>query len=540
MTKGLASVLIAEVGTNQVITDPDDLTYYASDIYSTGTIPVAVFVPIDVASLQRGVRTITRNGGTIVPRGGGVSYTGGTTPSEPRAVVVDTSAMTRITEVNASDMYVTVEAGCTWADLRTTLAKADLRTPFWGPLSGAYATVGGTVSQGAVLWGSNRYGTSGESVVGLEVVLADGTLLKTGMASIAGAQPGWRHFGPDFTGLFLGDAGAMGVKATVTLRLMRIPSVAGYRSFSFTNRHDLLDAMAEIARSGLTTTGFALDPVLTDQRIRRGSIAQGAEAVRSMIADSSNKLNALREAARIAVRGRGLADRGVFTFHMVAEGRSPEAVKADLAAIDAICHNGVALDDTVPRLLSSRPFGSLTSALGPEGQRWAPLHVLVPLSKAADTWDRIDSLFEKRRKEIDSNQVEIGMMASTISATSFLLEAVMTWPGPLTEFHRRNIDAGKLRRYPRYPESQEIKDLVTTLRDELVHLFADVGGAHFQIGRRYRYLDRLDDPTRLLLKALKRHLDHEGQMNPGSLGLGADIEVEHEAPAFPRTEREAK
>lgn len=516
----LAHLLAESLGPDRLLSDPPDLEYYSMDIYGSGVTPVAVVLPESIEELRTAVAAVTNNGGIVVPRGGGVSYTGGVVPPAPESVVIDTTRMNRILQISEDDMYVTVEAGCTWAALREALGERGLRTPFWGPLSGNFATVGGTVSQGAVLWGSGRYGMSSESVLGLQVVTADGSLLTTGMGAVAGARPGWRHFGPDLTGLFLGDSGALGVKATVTLRLMEKPQEAGFLSFVFDDRRSLIGAMTGLARAGVVVTGFALDPILTDQRIRRGTLAQGAEAVVSMIGGATHKLQALKDAGRMAARGRGFVDTSGYTLHLLTEGRSTAAVEADLAEIRRICAGGEQMDDTVPRLLYTRPFGSLTSALGPEGQRWAPLHVLVPHSRGNDTWDRVEAMIGQRRPELKARKIEVGVMASTVSTTSLLLEFVMVWPGPRTAFYERNLDRGKLRRFPDHPPSPEAARSVADLRDELVTLFSEIGGAHFQIGRRYSYVDRLEPPTRSLLEELKRAVDPHNRMNPGVLGLG--------------------
>ena len=57
----------------------------------------------------------------MVPRGGGASYTDGYLPTTPRSILIDTSRLNRILEINAEDMYVTVEPGITWADLTARL-----------------------------------------------------------------------------------------------------------------------------------------------------------------------------------------------------------------------------------------------------------------------------------------------------------------------------------------------------------------------------------------------------------------------------------
>ena len=518
----LAERLVDLLGSDIVSSDLADRELSASDIYASGATPAAVVRPTDTAELSRAVRAITEAGAAVVPRGGGVSYTGGVAPPTSDTVVVDTSSMNRILRIDERAMFVTVEVGCTWQTLWQELGERGLRTPFFGPLSGSKATVGGSVSQGAALWGSGRYGTSADSVLGLDVVLADGTVLATGMSAVAGASPSFRSFGPDLTGPFLGDAGALGVKATVTLRLMRAPAASGFATFTFEDRHHLVEAMAEIARSDLAASGFALDPTLTEQRIRRGSLAQGIDAVREMVGRSGNRLGAIRSAVRMAAKGRGFLAPETYTLHLVAEGRSQASVDADLEAITAVCAAGEPADPTVPQLLASQPFASLTSALGPEGQRWAPLHVLVPISEANATCDRIDEWLALHEESMAEHHVEAGYMLSSISTTTMLIELVMIWPGARPAYYERLVDPSKLRRYPDYDDDPAAAGFVATLRDELVDLFADAGGAHLQIGRRYRYIDRLDESMRRMLRDIKAAVDPHDRINPGVLGLGEE------------------
>jgi FAD/FMN-containing dehydrogenase len=108
-------------------------------------------------------------------------------------------------------MYVTVEAGVTWKQLHEALAPRGLRLPFFGTFSGATATVGSGIANGALFFGTARYGTAADCALGLEVVLADGTLLHTGQAAFGG-KPFYRTYGPDLTGLFTHDSGTLGIK----------------------------------------------------------------------------------------------------------------------------------------------------------------------------------------------------------------------------------------------------------------------------------------------------------------------------------------
>ena len=75
-------------------------------------------------------------------------------------------------------MYVTVQPGVTWEELDIALRSHNLITPFWGPFSGKFATIGGSISQNAASFGSAKHGPSGNSLTGVEVVVADGRVIR--------------------------------------------------------------------------------------------------------------------------------------------------------------------------------------------------------------------------------------------------------------------------------------------------------------------------------------------------------------------------
>ena len=205
-----ATDFIANTGVETLI-DSESLNFYAHDVFHRGADLLAVVRPKDKEELSRAVAATTEQNIPVIPRGGGMSYTGGYTSNQPGAVLFDLASMDRILEINESDMTVTVEAGCTWAKLYEALQPKGLRTPFWGTLSGLKASIGGGMSQNCLFWGTGRYGTAVQSCIAMEVVLADGTIMKTGPAHT-------RPYGPDLTGIFLADTGALGMKATITLQ----------------------------------------------------------------------------------------------------------------------------------------------------------------------------------------------------------------------------------------------------------------------------------------------------------------------------------
>ena len=221
LTRSPADDLLAAFGTRTVSVDPTMLDLYGQDIWKVGRRPVAILSPGDTAELSRALVEADRLGLAVAPRGGGMSYTAGYVTEAGPLVLIDLSRMDRVLHVDVEAMTVTVQAGCTWKTLLATLKPQGLRTPFWGPLSGVSSTIGGGLSQLNAVFGAGHWGTTSESVVGLTVVLADGSLISTGARRKADGRAFYRHYGPDLTGLFCGDCGALGVKAEITLRLMR-------------------------------------------------------------------------------------------------------------------------------------------------------------------------------------------------------------------------------------------------------------------------------------------------------------------------------
>src|SRR5262249_53074248 len=127
-----------------------DLELYRTDIfYESEYLPLAVVSPKSAAEVQRVVKVARELGLSLSSRGAGLSYSAGYVPANDRTLIVDTTRMTRIVEVNVEDRYVTVEAGVTWAALYEALKDKGVISPFWGTFSGRNATVGAGLSQGA-------------------------------------------------------------------------------------------------------------------------------------------------------------------------------------------------------------------------------------------------------------------------------------------------------------------------------------------------------------------------------------------------------
>ena len=518
----LAQTLRTRLGPAAVVEDAAARTLLSQDIWGPGAAVCDLIVrPADTTGLAAAVAEAAAHGRPIAIRGGGMSYTQGYAPQAPGTVMLDLGAMDRVLSLSPEDMTVTVQAGCTWKALFEALKPRGLRTPFWGPMSGFSSTVGGGLSQLNAVFGSGHYGTTSESVVALKVVLADGEILTTGAAGEAGGAPFYRHYGPDLLGLFCGDCGAFGVKAEITLRLIRTPAFEGYASFAFETRDACFAAMAEMARTGAAAEMFGFDPYLARARLKRASLLADVKTLGEVVGKGASLGAGLKAAAKIALAGRGFIAEEAWSIHLAAEGRSQAAVDADLALARAAAKafGGEEIEASIPRIVRAQPFTPLNNILGPGGERWLPVHGIVQLSSAAKVHAEIEAAFAARAEIFAHHGVETGCMLTTLSTNGFLIEPVFYWPGARAELHEATIEPGFLGKLKRHAPTPEATAVVAEARRAVIAVFERHGGAHFQIGRTYPYLASRDAPSLALLHTLKAALDPDGRLNPGGLGL---------------------
>jgi FAD/FMN-containing dehydrogenase len=450
-----------------------------------------------------------------------MSYTGGYTVGSPAAVCFDLRAMGAILDINQRDMTVTLQAGVTWARLHDALAPLGLRTPFWGPLSGISSTVGGGLSQNNAFFGAGLYGAASESVISVCVVLADGSIVRAGSAGAEGAKPFFRHFGPDLTGLFLGDCGAFGLKTELTLRLIEKPAHEGWASFSFQAPSPWVETIAAIARSGVASETFGFDPNLTRVRMKRASLMADASALVKVMGAQKSILAGIREGAKTALAGRSFLDGTDYSVHVAIEGQSKGQVDAGLARVRMIAsqEGGLEVENTIPKVVRAQPFTPLNSMLGPSGERWAPVHGIVSHSSAQAAFNALEAVFAERAGTFETHDITTGYLVTTLSTNGFLIEPVFYWPDEIFAVHEASIEPAHLQKLPRHPANLEARAAVREARQAVIDTFASFGAAHFQVGRAYPLLASRSEGTAALYRALKLALDPKGIMNPGVLGL---------------------
>jgi len=142
----LIDALAAIAGHANVLADADACLLASSDIFPwPGRIPADLVIrPGSTEETSRVMALLDKTGNSVVPRGAGLSYTGGAVPHSP-GVVIDMARLDQI-DIHAEDLYVTVGAGVTWEKLAAALKPLGLRATQSSPISGSVTTVGGLVS----------------------------------------------------------------------------------------------------------------------------------------------------------------------------------------------------------------------------------------------------------------------------------------------------------------------------------------------------------------------------------------------------------
>jgi FAD/FMN-containing dehydrogenase len=324
---------------------------------------------------------------------------------------------------------------------------------------------------------SGRAGTAGDTVVGLEVVIADGRRIVTGSAAIKGGAPFFRNHGPDLTGLFLNDAGAMGVKASATLRLERIPEGIAFATFGFKTFPDMIDGALAVGRTGLAAEclGLAAHPVPS------ATDAPGRP-----------------------------------TLHVVTEGATQTVADIHYAKLaEAIGQQATPAPAVVPKFIRDDPFGFLTAPLDAGGRRQIWTHGIFPFDRAATGYAAVAALLDQHREQLARHHID-ATVTIAISMNAALIEPVLTWPDAPTPLHLRGMGIPPTARHPDNPIATAV---VSELRDQLRDLYARLGAAHLQLGKYYAFSKTVAPEAHGLIRALKHVVDPTNLLNPGALDL---------------------
>jgi D-lactate dehydrogenase (cytochrome) len=511
------------IGASRVLTDPPILARFSVDLSGESVAkPIALLKPDNVDELCRAVAALAEDGVAMVVRGGGTTATGGALPLHGRSVVIDMTELNRIIEINEADGYVTVEAGCTWAALNAALRTKGLRTPMFGTLWGRYGTVGGSVSTNTGFFGAGLQGGPGHDVLSVDVIMPDGSLVETGSAAAEGRTPFFRHFGPDLTGLFLGDGGAFGLKARVSLRVTSAPSHEDYLSFAFERFEDVAEAHIALMRETVAAEQYSFDPHTNDDLAARGFKALEGLSFETEIADVKGGMGQkMATKSRTLIDGHRLVMRGGYSLHVVVEGTSLKDVELKAGRVRRIAMPLALkeLPNTVPQTLRGKPFDTLNIAVGKTGQNRLTVHGILPASRAVEIAAITDEYFVRHRDLMKEHQITVCWTAGCIG-NGFLIEPTFCWSDRISAAHERHISTAQYQAFAGTPPNPAARDAVATLRRDLAMLWGTYGAVYMDIGKFYPYASVLSSASLAFLKTMKAAMDPGNVMNPGALDLG--------------------
>ncbi|MDX3657553.1 FAD-linked oxidase C-terminal domain-containing protein [Streptomyces sp. ID05-26A] len=241
----LLAELRTAVGDSGVLTDADVTASYQRDMMPLAPhgSPLAVVFPLNTGQVQAVVRACASHRVPIVPRGAGSGLSGAANAIEGCVVLVMTK-MNAIVEIDTDNRLAVVEPGVVNLDLRGAVEKEGLFYPP-DPSSYDWCTIGGNLSTNAGGLCCVKYGVTTDSVLGLEVVLADGEVLRTGRRTVKGVA------GYDLTKLFVGSEGTLGVITKATLALRPLPQAPATLVAAFGSTATAGAAVSRIVREGL-------------------------------------------------------------------------------------------------------------------------------------------------------------------------------------------------------------------------------------------------------------------------------------------------
>jgi glycolate oxidase len=251
MENRLIDGLIRIVGKEYVLHTPEDRAVYSYDGTFAERQPDVIVLPGTTEQVSRIVELAVDTRAPLVPRGMGSGLAAGSIPMPEGGIVICLTRMNHILEIDTENATVRAEAGVITADLQNEVEKHGLFYPP-DPSSIRHSTIGGNIACNAGGPRCLKYGVTGDYVLGLTVVLADGNVLRTGGKPIKDVT------GYDLNGLFTGSEGTLGLITEALLRLIAKPHYAKTALAEFDSLNDASCAVNAILMAGIVPASLEL------------------------------------------------------------------------------------------------------------------------------------------------------------------------------------------------------------------------------------------------------------------------------------------
>ena len=244
-----------------VVSDAETLSAHAGDAWFASTLPQAVIFPRKAEDVAEVLRFANKRRIPVTARGAGRGYVGGCVPKK-HGIVVSFAHMNRIVEINPVDGVGVVQPGVITGEFQAQARRHGLLYPP-DPASLKECSLGGNVATNAGGPRCLKYGVTRNYVLGLQVALADGTLVRVGGGTMKNKS------GFDLVGIFVGSEGLLGLVTEITLRLIPAPPARAALSASFANASVAAACVQHLFREGFLPSALELADRFTLQAARR-------------------------------------------------------------------------------------------------------------------------------------------------------------------------------------------------------------------------------------------------------------------------------
>jgi len=246
----IVTALRAIVPGEGVVVDEDELRAYESDgLTAYRQLPLIVVLPETTEQVSQVLKCCQERGVKVVPRGAGTSLSGGALPLAD-GIILGLGKFNRVLEVDYDNRCAVVQPGVT----NLAITKAVEADGFYyapDPSSQIACTIGGNVAENSGGVHCLKYGLTTNNLLGLEMVLMDGTILRLGGKHLDAE-------GYDLLGLMTGSEGLLGVVTEVTVRLLKKPETARALLLGFPTNEQAGDAVAAIIAAGIIPGGMEM------------------------------------------------------------------------------------------------------------------------------------------------------------------------------------------------------------------------------------------------------------------------------------------
>ncbi|MFP4036652.1 MAG: FAD-binding oxidoreductase [Desulfobacteraceae bacterium] len=455
ISRGALSALEAIVGSAHFSTSPEVLAAHATDATNLRFMPDAVAFPAGAGEIARILALANNERFPVVPRGAGSGQTGGALAVRG-GLVLAMDRMDRILSIEPEDMIARVEPGVITARLQEAVEAYGLFYPP-DPASIHISTIGGNIAECAGGLRAVKYGVTRDYILGLEVVLPTGEIIKTGVETAKGVV------GYDLTRLMVGSEGTLGVVTRITVRLIPLPMVRRTMTAFFKDVASAVRTVALITKARVVPTAMELmDKVSLDCVKEEMGLRTSPDAAALLLVEVDGDQGQVeRDARRV---GEICLEAGALDF------RSAE----DPVEADRLWEARRAVS---PALLRLRP-GKVSE------------DVVVPRSRMALLAEFLEAL---------SSRHGLPIAAFGHAGDGNLHVHIMLDPESKTE-------------------RAKTERIVEELFREVVRMGGTISGEHGVGITKARYLDlELSEPVLALMRRLKKAFDPNGILNPGKI-----------------------